>query len=71
MTTRRAPLRCALEDYLTVRRALGFKLDNAGRLLGQFVGYLEAHGVDPVTIDHALAWATLPAEASTRHPTRT
>lgn len=64
MITRRAPLRRALQDYLTVRRALGFKLENAGRLLAQFVGYLEQHDTDTITIDHALAWATLPAEAS-------
>lgn len=64
MTTRRARLRRSLEDYLTVRRALGFKLDNAARLLDQFVGYLEQHDMDTITIDHALAWATLPAEAS-------
>ena len=30
----------ALEDYLTLRRALGFKLHNVARLLGQFVDYL-------------------------------
>lgn len=63
-TTRRASLRQALHDYLNLRRALGFKLANAGRLLDQFVGYLEQRGIDTVTIDHALAWATLPAEAS-------
>ena len=64
MSTPRPSLRDALGDYLSLRRALGFKLANAGRLLGQFVGYLEDHGIDTVTIDHALAWATLPAGAS-------
>src|SRR6266498_3123672 len=59
------PLRDALADYLALRRALGFKLANAGRLLGQFVDYLDGHGVDTPTTDHALAWATLPANAST------
>src|SRR6266480_110303 len=64
MTTSRSPLRDALGDYLSLRRALGFQLASAGRLLGQFVGYLEAHGMDAVTTEHALAWATLPAGAS-------
>jgi hypothetical protein len=39
MTTSRSLLRDALGDYLSLRRALGFQLANAGRLLGQFVGY--------------------------------
>jgi len=64
MTASRSPLRDALSDYLSLRRALGFQLANAGRLLGQFVGYLEAHGMDTVTAEHALAWATQPAGAS-------
>ena len=45
MTASRPPLRDALGDYLSLRRALGFQLASAGRLLGQFVGYLEAHGI--------------------------
>jgi integrase len=57
-------LRDALCDYLDLRRALGFKLANAGRLLGQFVDYLNEHGVSTPTTDHALAWANLPASAS-------
>jgi integrase/recombinase XerD len=51
----------ALADYLSVRRALGFKLEHAGRYLAQFVTYLEDHSVDRVTVDHALAWATQPS----------
>jgi integrase/recombinase XerD len=64
MTRRRPPLRDALGDYLSLRRALGFRLANAARLLGQFVGYLEAHDADTVTAEHALTWATHPAGAS-------
>ncbi len=64
MRTPRPPLRDALADYLSLRRALGFQLANAGRLLDQFVGYLQAHGVDTVTTERALAWATLPAGTS-------
>jgi integrase/recombinase XerD len=64
MTMSRSPLRDALGDYLSLRRALGFRLASTGRLLGQFVGYLEARDMDTVTTGHALAWATLPAGAS-------
>jgi hypothetical protein len=34
-------LRNALADYLTMRRALGYKMDKAERLLGQFVTFAE------------------------------
>jgi len=61
---RAAPLRDALDEYLSLRRALGLKLKNAGRLLGQFVDYLEARGINTVTTQYAFAWASLPAEAS-------
>jgi len=64
MTATSPPLREALEDYLALRRALGFKLASPARLLGQFVGYLEARGTGTITISDALAWATLPAGAS-------
>lgn len=46
------------EQYLAMRRALGFKLTTFGtRLLG-FVAYLETHHLDMITADAALAWAT-------------
>jgi integrase len=53
-------LRAALDDYLAIRRALGFKLARAGLLLADFVSHQEAKGRDTITIDAALAWATLP-----------
>jgi integrase len=62
--TRRPELREASEQYLNLRRAVGFKLNSSGRLLGQFVDYLEAHGIDTVTTEAATAWATLPTRAS-------
>jgi integrase/recombinase XerD len=61
-----SPLRQALADYLSVRRAMGFKLERAERLLAQFIAYLHERGADRITIDHALAWARLPAEAAPR-----
>ncbi len=54
-------LRQAAEDYISVRRALGFKLERHPRLLAQFVAYLEEAGATTVTTSLALAWATAPA----------
>ena len=64
MTADGRPLRDSLEDYLALRRALGFRLKTAGRLLGQFVSWLEDHGTGTITTAGALEWATLPAGAS-------
>jgi len=57
-------LRPALAGYLDLRRGLGFKLDRDAKLLDQFITYLEQHGTGTVTVTDALAWATLPANAS-------
>jgi integrase/recombinase XerD len=57
-------LREAAEEYLRIRRALGFKLETAGRLLPQFLDYLESVGAETITIEHALRWATLPSDAN-------
>ena len=56
------PLRPALNDYLTMRRALGYKLQRTETLLADFVGFVEVAATDRITIDLALSWATLPAE---------
>jgi len=45
------------EDYLAMRRALGFKLTTFGQKLLSFVAYLEAHDMEVLTTDAALAWA--------------
>ena len=52
------------DDYLRVRRALGYKLERQGRQLAQFVAYLDGVGATTVTIEHAIGWATLPAGAT-------
>jgi integrase/recombinase XerD len=54
----------AVEDYLALRRALGFKLRAHEHLLGDFVSYLDAAGVTTVTTTAAVAWATLPQDAT-------
>jgi len=61
-----SPLGQALADYLRVRRVLGFKLDQAERLLAQFVAYLHAHDAEVPTIEDALAWAMSPTDATPR-----
>jgi integrase/recombinase XerD len=63
-------LRASLAEYLAVRRALGYRLDTAERLLSQFIDYLEARGEQRVTIEHALAWATMPGGQACWHAHR-
>lgn len=58
-----SPLRQALADYLTMRRALGYKLDKTERLLGQFVAFAEDRGEARIKTETTLAWATQPAGA--------
>jgi integrase/recombinase XerD len=55
-----------LEDYLALRRAMGFKLERHAQLLGQFVDYLAAQHVAALTVEHALAWASAPGSADVR-----
>ena len=50
----------ALSDYLAVRRKLGYKLEGDGKLLHQFLTYLEGLGEKHVSTQSALAWAQLP-----------
>lgn len=54
----------ALEDrlagYLAMRRALGYRLERAEKLLGQFIAWMNEQGEQTITAAAALAWATLP-----------
>jgi integrase len=52
----------AIEDYLSLRRALGYKLEDHGWLLADFASFMEEHGATIVTTQLALAWATLPED---------
>lgn len=49
-----------VEDYLRLRRALGFKPEFPGHVLPSLAGYLEAAGAATVTAELAIAWAGLP-----------
>lgn len=61
-----AALRDLVNDYLRVRRALGYKLEYTERLLFAFVDYLHAVGAQAATVEHALTFATAPPGASPR-----
>lgn len=52
-----------LEEYLTMRRALGFKLRESGRALRRFVEFAEEKGASFITTELALCWAQQPSEA--------
>ncbi len=49
-----------VEDYLRLRRALGFKLEREGQLLARFVSYVEAGGSATLTSEIAIKWAQQP-----------
>lgn len=54
-------LRQAVDEYLCMRRHLGFKLQEAGRDLLDFVTFMEQHEAPFITQSLALAWAQRPA----------
>lgn len=60
-------LQAHVDDYLRLRRALGFKLVEDGRVLGQLVGYLEAAGATTVSSELAIGWARLPVGVHPNH----
>lgn len=53
-------LRASLQEYLALRRALGFKLHTAGTSLVSFVAFMEQAQADSISTDLALAWAKQP-----------
>jgi hypothetical protein len=61
----------ALEDYLALRRALGFRTDEAQRLLPRFLVFLERHSSAHIASELAVQWAiqsgtVSPAEGARR-----
>ena len=50
----------AVDDHLRLRRALGFKLKEDGRLLGQLTAHVEAAGTTTLSSELAIGWARLP-----------
>jgi site-specific recombinase XerC len=60
------PLRQRANEYLRVRRSLGYKLVEHERMLNQFLDYLEVNQASMITAENALAWARMPADANPR-----
>jgi integrase len=54
----------AANEYLTLRRSLGYKLEAHGRLLPQFAEFLDERQATVITTALALEWATQPVERS-------
>jgi len=57
-----SPLHTVLEEYLALRRSLGFKLRLAGRLLQRFVEFADSQGAEFITCELAVQWAIEPVD---------
>jgi integrase len=55
-------LRQAVDDYISLRHSLGFKLEAYPWMLHDFVDYLEGAGAERITMELALSWAQRPGE---------
>ena len=53
----------ALNEYIAIRRALGFELREVAGCLRNFVAFLKIEGASYITKELALSWATQPADA--------
>ena len=60
-------LRKAIENYLTMRRSLGFKLRDMGYNLRHFVTFMEQQGASVITVELALHWAKQPQNVQPAH----
>jgi len=60
----------AVNEYLALRRAMGFKLDYAYTALPQFIDFLERQGMTFITTALALEWATQPTGVQPAHWSR-
>ncbi|MBE3088190.1 MAG: tyrosine-type recombinase/integrase [Chloroflexi bacterium] len=60
-------LRQAVQEYLRMRRHLGFKLQDAGKGLLDFVTFMAQHRAPFITQAFALAWAQQPANVQPAH----
>jgi integrase/recombinase XerD len=60
-------LREAVEEYLIMRRALGFKLHEAGKALTDFTAFMKRHRASYITQELALSWAQQPSNVQPSH----
>jgi integrase/recombinase XerD len=56
------PLRRAIDDYIALRRSLGFKLRRMSEGLREFAIFLEQKAAPYVTTELAMEWAMQPAD---------
>lgn len=59
-------LASVLDDYLALRRAVGFKVEHLHQELPKFVAFCDGEGSDTITVDLALRWAGQRANAPQR-----
>jgi len=52
----------ALDQYLSIRRSLGYELRNVERILRGFVSFLDSQGASHITTELALAWVKQPED---------
>ena len=60
-------LRQAVQEYVRMRRNLGFKLHQAGKGLLDFITFMEQHRASYITQALALAWAKQPPNVQPAH----
>ena len=60
-------LRQSVQEYLSLRRGLGFKLQEAGKGLLDFVTFMEHQRASYITQALALAWAQQPLNVQPTH----
>lgn len=60
-------LRQAIQEYLSMRRDLGFKLREAGKSLLDFAAFMQRRRASYITQALALAWAQRPANVQPAH----
>jgi len=61
-------LAAALEDYLALRRSLGYKLERAAEVLADFVAHLDQAGAAHITVELAIGWAMAVANSDSSWP---
>jgi hypothetical protein len=57
-------LREALNDYLALRQVLGYKLIEDGKVLAQFLTFVEQAGAEHIITELAMQWTTGSLKAS-------
>jgi integrase/recombinase XerD len=63
-------MRSHVEQYLAMRRSLGFKLAGDGRMLLDFADRLDHAGQTTITVVDAVAWASEPSNSTPAHRQR-